>query len=81
MKAKFLTLSFLVISMGLLRAQVFSNRQVGEKNERVIDSVKMAQYPYALPIWGDKAAGLGFELPYSAGLSVQYFLARVRSDH
>lgn len=73
MKAKLLTLSFLVISMGLVRAQVFSNRQVGEKNERDIDSVKMAQYPYALPILGDKAAGLGFELPYSAGLSVQYF--------
>ena len=29
-------------------------------------------YPYILPIWGKKAAERGFQLPYSAGLSVQY---------
>lgn len=63
----------LSLAMGYAHAQVFSNREVGEKKARIIDSVKMAEYPYALPILGDKAAGLGFELPYSAGLSVQYF--------
>ncbi|WP_026968397.1 hypothetical protein [Algoriphagus terrigena] len=63
----------LVLSLGLTEAQVFSNKPVGEKQKRVIDSVKMAEYPYALPILGDKAAGAGFELPYSAGVSVQYF--------
>jgi hypothetical protein len=63
----------LTFFLGAAHAQVFSNREVGEKNERIIDSVKMAEYPYALPILGDKAVGLGFELPYSAGLSVQYF--------
>jgi hypothetical protein len=44
----------------------------------LIDSLKAAEYPYALPIWGDKATGMGFDLPYSAGLSVQYF--RQESD-
>lgn len=60
-------------SMSLGFAQVFSNKEVGKKNERVIDSLKAAEYPYALPIWGDKATGLGFNLPYSAGISTQYF--------
>jgi hypothetical protein len=63
----------LLLSIGLAEAQVFSNREVGKKKEMIIDSVKMSEYPYALPILGDKAAGLGFELPYSAGVSVQYF--------
>lgn len=53
-------------------AQVYSNKEVGKKNEKAIDSLKVAEYPYALPIWGDKATKAGFTLPYSAGLSVQY---------
>lgn len=61
------------LTLGLTQAQIFSNKPVGEKQKRVIDSVKMAEYPYALPILGDKAAGAGFELPYSAGVSAQYF--------
>lgn len=54
-------------------SQIFSNKAVGKKNERFIDSLKAAEYPYALPIWGDKATGMGFDLPYSAGMSAQYF--------
>lgn len=30
-------------------------------------------YPYLLPIWGKKAVEKGFQLPYSAGISVNYF--------
>jgi hypothetical protein len=62
-----------MITFGYTQAQVFSNKEVGKKNERVIDSLKAAEYPYALPIWGDKATGMGFNLPYSAGISAQYF--------
>jgi hypothetical protein len=29
-------------------------------------------YPYALPIWGAKAAARGYDLPYSAGFGVSY---------
>jgi hypothetical protein len=54
-------------------AQVFSNKEVGKKNAALADSLKKAKYPYALPIWGDKATARGYSLPYSAGLSVQYF--------
>lgn len=53
-------------------AQVYSNMEVGKKNEELSDSLKKSDYPYILPIWGDKATKRGFSLPYSAGLSVQY---------
>ncbi|HRI59821.1 MAG TPA: hypothetical protein PK228_08860, partial [Saprospiraceae bacterium] len=65
--------SFCILSFGQVTAQVYSNKVVGKKNEAVIDSLKNSEYPYALPIWGDKATKLGFDLPYSAGVSVQYF--------
>lgn len=55
-----------------LRAQVYTNKPVGEKSEPLVDSLKTTPYPYALPIWGDKATALGFDLPYSAGLSINY---------
>ena len=54
-------------------AQVFTNKEVGKKNEELIDSLKTAEYPYTLPIWGEKATQKGFSLPYSAGISTQYF--------
>lgn len=64
-----LSLCFLVE----LRAQVYTNKVVGEKNEEMIDSIKTSEYPYVLPIWGEQAAALGYDLPYSAGISVNYF--------
>jgi hypothetical protein len=54
-------------------AQVFSNKEVGTKSAAIADSLKHSVYPYALPIWGDKATRRGYSLPYSAGLSLQYF--------
>ena len=54
-------------------AQVYTNKEVGKKNIGIVDSLSIAEYPYALPIWGDKATSKGFSLPYSAGLSIQYF--------
>jgi hypothetical protein len=54
-------------------AQVFTNKEVGKKNEELVDSLKTSVYPYSLPIWGAKATEKGYTLPYSAGLSVQYF--------
>lgn len=53
-------------------AQVFSDKVVGKKNVDAIDSIKNAEYPYALPIWGQKATARGFSLPYSAGLGINY---------
>jgi hypothetical protein len=53
-------------------AQVYSNKVVGTKNKELADSLKTAEYPYVLPIWGAKATKLGFHLPYSAGFSANY---------
>ncbi len=53
-------------------AQVYSNKEVGKKNQEIIDSLKTAEYPYSLPIWGAKATEKGFSLPYSAGIGVNY---------
>jgi hypothetical protein len=58
--------------VNVLEAQVYTNKPVGAKSEALVDSLKTTPYPYALPIWGEKATALGFDLPYSAGLSVNY---------
>jgi opacity protein-like surface antigen len=54
-------------------AQVFTNKEVGKKNVDLIDSLKKSEYPYSLPILGKKATKAGYDLPYSAGISAQYF--------
>lgn len=70
-----ITLMFLAVLIFLSYsgiAQVYSNKEVGKKNAGLIDSLKAAEYPYALPILGKKAAARGFSLPYSAGLGLNY---------
>lgn len=54
-------------------AQVYTDKVVGKKNAAVLDSLKTAKYPYLLPVLGEKATQKGFNLPYSAGVSVNYF--------
>ena len=54
-------------------SQVYTNKVVGKKNAALLDSLKVVEYPYALPIWGEKATKKGYQLPYSAGVSVNYF--------
>ncbi len=68
-----LILSFCLLASMPTFAQVFSNKEVGKKNAAFADSLKNADYPYALPIWGDKVTKAGYHLPYSAGISAQYF--------
>ena len=53
-------------------AQYTSDKVVGKKNEGYLDSVKNAEYPYALPILGKKATQKGFKLQLPAGLSLNY---------
>lgn len=67
-----LLLGCLLLATFTLKAQVYSNKEVGKKNAALADSLKNSDYPYALPIWGKKAHKAGYNLPYSAGLSVQY---------
>ncbi len=67
-----ISLAFLLCSMVPGFAQVTTNKVIGEKNEAYIDSLKQAEYPYILPIWGQKATEKGFKLQMPAGLSVNY---------
>ncbi|HZV45147.1 MAG TPA: hypothetical protein VFF90_11750, partial [Saprospiraceae bacterium] len=53
-------------------SQVYTNVEVGEKNQALADSIKKTPYPYLLPLWGERAAALGYNLPYSAGVSLNY---------
>jgi hypothetical protein len=72
MKKNLLLLIVVVASINQLVAQVYTNKEVGAKNQQLIDSLKLTEYPYALPILGAKATKAGFNLPYSAGLGINY---------
>jgi hypothetical protein len=71
-KSVFISMALFFISLAV-QAQVFTNKEVGAKNEALIDSLKSTEYPYSLPILGAKATAAGYNLPYSAGISAQYF--------
>ncbi len=71
MKKLYTFLLFLLI-LSPAFAQVFTNKPVGKKNAELVDSLKKSEYPYALPLLGAKATKAGYDLPYSAGLSLQY---------
>lgn len=43
------------------------------ENQKESDSLKISTYPYILPILGQKAVNAGYSLPYTAGLSINYF--------
>ncbi|WP_125722985.1 hypothetical protein [Flavobacterium ustbae] len=73
MKCNSLISALLFLYSLQISAQVYTEKVVGKKNEVLKDSLKIANYPYALPIWGEKVAQKGYKLPYSAGLSINYF--------
>jgi hypothetical protein len=64
----------IILFASAVKAQVYPNKLVGDAGKAQKDSVKKAEYeyPYILPIWGERVIKKGFDLPYSAGLSVQY---------
>lgn len=53
--------------------QVYTNKELGKKNVALEDSLKKSEWPYVLPVMGKKATHRGFDLPYPAGVSIQYF--------
>jgi hypothetical protein len=72
MRKKIIFLVFATCFFSTSFSQYTTDKVIGKKNEGVIDSLKTAEYPYLLPIWGKKVAQKGFKLPKSAGMSVQY---------
>jgi len=73
MKKIIVYLVFTLCVLSPAAAQVYSDKVVGKKNASLSDSIKVKPYPYALPIWGEKVTAMGYDLPYSAGLSLNYF--------
>jgi hypothetical protein len=73
MKNRAILIILTILGYFQLNAQVYTNKEVGNRNQDLIDSLKNSEYPYALPIWGAKATKRGYNLPYSAGLGINYF--------
>jgi hypothetical protein len=73
MKNNKILIALFLLLYGIGFSQVYTNKVVGKKNAALLDSLKVVEYPYALPIWGEKATQKGYQLPYSAGVSVNYF--------
>jgi hypothetical protein len=72
MKNPFILLFIYLLISSTTFSQVYTNKVVGVKNEALKDSIEKAGYPYVLPIWGAKATAKGFQLPYSAGIGINY---------
>src|SRR5205809_1334196 len=77
MRLRIILLAFLFLYTGTnIYAQIFSDKIVGKKKTEESDSIKNSEYPYLLPILGKKTTKAGFDLPYSAGLGLNYFWQR-----
>lgn len=61
-----------IICLADTYAQYTTDKVVGKKNQEYLDSVKNAEYPYVLPILGKKAYQRGFNLPYAAGINLNF---------
>src|SRR5215831_9321958 len=72
MKRKIILIIICAAIYSSLQAQYTTDKVVWKKQAELLDSLKTADYPYLLPIWGKKVAQKGFRLPKSAGMSVQY---------
>lgn len=53
-----------------VNAQVYSNKIIKK------DSAAKKEYNFLLPIWGKKVTEKGFDLPYSAGIGINYLLQK-----
>lgn len=67
MKYYLVTILFAIVCFSNLYSQAYS-----EQGLEPSDSLKDSEYPYLLPIYGAEAYKLGYKLPYSAGIGVNY---------
>lgn len=51
---------------------IIPNVLVFKSDSLIIDSLKTAEYPYVFPFWGESVQQKGIQLPFSAGLGVNY---------
>ena len=72
MKSILLVSALFLVALSPVYGQVYSDKVLNERRKAEVDSVASDPYPYLLPIWGEKVIERGFDIPYSAGLSVNY---------
>jgi hypothetical protein len=53
-------------------SQVHPDKVVFKRDSLFADSLKRTEYPYIFPFWGKQVQKLGIQLPFSAGLGVNY---------
>jgi hypothetical protein len=63
---------FLCMHGSVATAQVYTNKATLKVDQQTKDSLAARDYPYSLPILGKKATKAGYDLPYSAGIGVNY---------
>lgn len=61
----------IVLSTLLIINNLFG-QSYSEQGLEKSDSLKNLEYPYILPIYGEAAYKLGYKLPYSAGIGINY---------
>ncbi len=70
---KFTNIAMMVLFVTVqVNAQVYTDKIVGQKQKELSDSLKATEYPYALPILGAQVTARGYDLPYSAGVGLNY---------
>ena len=55
-----------------VHTQIYADMVLSEASKIAVDSMAQEPYPYLLPIWGKKVIEKGFDIPYSAGVGVNY---------
>jgi len=80
MKKQLFLFAAILFEVLQINAQVYTNKVVGEKNEGYVDSLKAAEYPYALPIWGSKAAARAMTSLFGR-VRRKLPVAGIRTDH
>jgi hypothetical protein len=64
-------LVLMIFGLSTVEAQ-YSSISVNKKKLSYRDSIKAVKYDYIFPIWGQKVYEKGFDIPYPAGLMVNY---------
>ncbi|MCG8307746.1 MAG: hypothetical protein MI975_10190 [Cytophagales bacterium] len=72
LRSPFFFIAMLLCTNAVLKAQNFQ-KLISKKQQAYIDSLKSLNYPYLLPVLGEKTYNAGFDIPYPAGVMVNYF--------
>lgn len=56
-------------------AQAPTNVRYSDKHQAYVDSIRQSHYRWIFPAWGKRATKKGFDLPYSAGIMLNPYVA------